>query len=74
MHRQGHTDFYDDCPICLSQFPVEKKRRIDVRDGVWFELCSTCYEGIQDFMRRPSPATPRHPAEGKGRGRWPRPR
>lgn len=76
MHRQNRTDFFDGCPICLGPVTPLTKERINVRDGVRFELCRDCYDGIRAFMRRTleTPPTPRHPAEGKGRNKWPRPR
>ena len=69
MHRQGRTDEFDACPICMEH--GEKYQRIDVCDGVWFTCCPECFTGIRTFMQK-TPAASRHPALGKGRGRWPR--
>ena len=72
MHRQGVTDRVDGCPICKGSvtFP-RRKRRINVRDGVWFELCDLCYEGISAFVQKKAKKTPgkkpQHPATRRRR-------
>ncbi|MBU8871346.1 MAG: hypothetical protein KOO60_10830 [Gemmatimonadales bacterium] len=48
MHRQGETDTFEACPICKER--SSKKRRIDVRAGVWFECCPRCFSGIRTAM------------------------
>ena len=66
MHRQGKTDLFDTCPICEGA--SDKKRRIDVRDGVWFECCPACFNGIRTAMQGRTP-THRHPALDQKRQR-----
>ena len=68
MHRQGETEYFDGCPICKESAMLHERKRINVREGVWFELCPKCYSGIRNFMVKPLGSS-RHPALSKKRGK-----
>lgn len=53
VHRQGETEHFDACPICKEK--SDKRKRVDVRDGVWFTCCPACHSGMRAFFLHKRP-------------------